>query len=415
MLGDDGVSPLVKKLFQACTDGEPKVIQEILDQNVDVNVCGESKRTPLHLACFRKKLACVSFLLENGADVNPLDMNNCSPLHLCFSPVESSDTFNICELLLSFGADVNAVSVSNETPGHYAVKSGFFKSLSLMVDMNCDINIMNNDQQNLSDFARIFRQKEIGKYLENLKSKEMSQRTFPKRLPSDANSDGESESEEESSEENIATPTNLSLTLGKEEAEEEEDYDASESTVTSVRTNPMTPDEEIADVYIHETRNVKQSYKLFKTLVDEQFEGNLDEDDELLLDELVQMGFEHNTLSESTPFQEAIVKHFMTPPVQDGEETENNKPVAIEKPRLNLKNIEEESPTTGTSDFETNSTSNSTASTPRFETHSLSGSDRLAKEARLRQLLAENESLKEVVKNYQELLEQITHDTTSAL
>lgn len=418
MLGQDLTPPLVKDLFKACSEGKVEVIRNLLKQEIDINYLGKSNRTALHIASYGKKIDCVSALLENGANVDQVDTLGCTSLHLCCSPVESIHTFEICELLLSFGADVNAVTNNNETPGHYAVKSGYFKSLSLMIDMNCDVNIVNDKGENLFDFAKMYRQKEIAKYLATMNSNDdISTGMSRKRLPSDNftsdNFTSEFESDNDESSDVIkCRPKNLSLNLIQTE---ESDEDSTSSTT------PFSPDlvSEMTDDHdcVSESRNVKQSYELFKTLVDEQFEGDLNEDDELLLAELVQMGFESNTLAQSTPFQEAIVMNFMTPSTGEEPGYEEfgvaNKPVAIEKNEGAEPTIVVEE--CRGSDLETPETPSSVTPSPRFETVLNLDESRLSKEARFRQLLSENESLKKVVSDYQDLLEQITKDTSNAL
>ena len=57
---------------------------------------------------------------------------------------------------------------------------------------------------------------------------------------------------------------------------EEEDSSSSMQSPSSATGGPLSPDsisEQIDDGVVSESRNVKQSYELFKTLVDEQFEG----------------------------------------------------------------------------------------------------------------------------------------------
>ena len=81
----------------------------------------ENEYTALMAACMAGSLEAVSFLAENGADVNSMNSQGQTPLIHCFSRLtEYSDCspfenkricFRMAEILFSYGADVNKVSV----------------------------------------------------------------------------------------------------------------------------------------------------------------------------------------------------------------------------------------------------------------------------------------------------------------
>jgi hypothetical protein len=81
----------------------------------------ENEYTALMAACMAGCLEVVSFLAENGADINAMNSQGQTPLIHCFSRMtENSDCspfenksicFRIAEILFSYGADVNKVSM----------------------------------------------------------------------------------------------------------------------------------------------------------------------------------------------------------------------------------------------------------------------------------------------------------------
>jgi len=81
----------------------------------------ENEYTALMAACMAGSLEVVSFLAENGADVNAMNSQGQTPLIHCFSRLtENSDCspfenkricFRMAEILFSYGADVNKVSM----------------------------------------------------------------------------------------------------------------------------------------------------------------------------------------------------------------------------------------------------------------------------------------------------------------
>ncbi len=62
-------------------------------------------------------LDCIKYLIDNKADVNIMDLENNTPLHVV-GKYSLEDTMKIesAECLIKEGADLNAVNVNGETP-----------------------------------------------------------------------------------------------------------------------------------------------------------------------------------------------------------------------------------------------------------------------------------------------------------
>ncbi|XP_074606770.1 uncharacterized protein LOC141859796 [Acropora palmata] len=128
---DDGYATL----HIAAVNGYGEIAKILLEQpGCSVNAAAEANQTPLHLAALRGYPDMVEVLLDHGADVNAVDCDGDTPLHLSLqrqavfkNPMSalhmllglggltgSYDAVSRC--LLSYGADVRRRNNSGETP-----------------------------------------------------------------------------------------------------------------------------------------------------------------------------------------------------------------------------------------------------------------------------------------------------------
>ena len=117
---DELITPLTCAAFL----GRADIIQFLLkNESIDLEMATVmNEYTPLMAACMAGSLEVVSFLAENGADVNAMNSMEQTPLIHCFSrltenpnsnPFENkSICFRIAEILLSYGADINKKSMN---------------------------------------------------------------------------------------------------------------------------------------------------------------------------------------------------------------------------------------------------------------------------------------------------------------
>ncbi|CAG7822921.1 unnamed protein product [Allacma fusca] len=55
------------------------------EKDRSLNASDFEGRTPLHYAAMFNHSELVTFLVNEGSEINPLDKNNCTPLHLAAS------------------------------------------------------------------------------------------------------------------------------------------------------------------------------------------------------------------------------------------------------------------------------------------------------------------------------------------
>lgn len=142
-----------RHIHLACRAGNLKMVQQLLEAGVDVNLPGGvNALTPLHVAVEQNHPAIVAELLARDAEVNAPDRRLNVPLHAAKSrevaqlliaqraEVNAQNDFGetplfqqrdpqIVALLLENGAEVNVVCDSGETPLHKALTSAAYPYL----------------------------------------------------------------------------------------------------------------------------------------------------------------------------------------------------------------------------------------------------------------------------------------------
>jgi len=332
------------KLLKACAQGDLEAVKALLLLDADVNTRTKFDRTPLSIAAWNKKTDLTRALLDADADVNIVDKAGNSPLHLSFSSVGSvHETSSLVKLLIERGACVNSVTNKKDTPSHLAAKAGALGSLKLLAAANANFHLLNSEGRNLLEVAKIHHENEVVQFL---MSENLPKGPTAKRDASNTlsiNMDAPA----------LETPEGmLSPDL---ESEVIKTHPQDDSEVQIGEQDPMSPD------LISElgTSNALQQYALFQEIVDEQFHGSMTEDDGLLLAELVEMG--------------------LNPDVDDQKETE-----------FDDHDDDESEPTS------------SVPPTPQKVRQF-----RLTTENENSRLRQENESLKETIQQYQQLLEDL--------
>ena len=94
-----------------------KFAQLLIEHGADVNALDGNRKTPLHLASSRGRTRTYAALIEHGADVNAQDQDHSTPLHLA----SFSGRPETVQLLIEHGADVNAQDGNHSTPLHLAL------------------------------------------------------------------------------------------------------------------------------------------------------------------------------------------------------------------------------------------------------------------------------------------------------
>ncbi len=98
--------------------GNPKSVQDLLDQGADVNVTNYKGQTALHCAAKAGFVEPVKILLAHGANVNAQDRDGNTPLHTaCRSSIKNQELLQqVVELLVKGGANLQAQDSKSRTP-----------------------------------------------------------------------------------------------------------------------------------------------------------------------------------------------------------------------------------------------------------------------------------------------------------
>jgi ankyrin repeat protein len=116
----DSTTPLH---FAACA-GEINTIHLLLSHGwAEIDAQNDSGATALHMASRQGHPKVVLALLSAGANVNSLNVDQCSPLHRA-SESGHREATAVCRTLLQHGADVNGLDCNRATALHLAVMIG---------------------------------------------------------------------------------------------------------------------------------------------------------------------------------------------------------------------------------------------------------------------------------------------------
>jgi len=114
-----GILEVVKWLVEY-GESVSKIGKISYDQYTNNPYAFESK-SPLHIAMQYSNYEVVKYLVENNADVNLKDKNQCTPLHYAASSTKNNESFYIVKFLVDRGAKLNIVDKNDSTPFLYAL------------------------------------------------------------------------------------------------------------------------------------------------------------------------------------------------------------------------------------------------------------------------------------------------------
>jgi len=157
-------NPLCAAIFRGVTVGA----KNLIDNGADVNQVEKDGYTALHLACNKgENLKIAEYLLDHGADVNKRDHNRArkAPIHVaCLN-----QNRKCVRLLIENGADVNKKDCDGNTPLHIACKEGNFEIVQLLIESGADPNETNTHRKTpLEEFAPLVGSKNYRKIFDCL-------------------------------------------------------------------------------------------------------------------------------------------------------------------------------------------------------------------------------------------------------
>ncbi|XP_068930485.1 2-5A-dependent ribonuclease [Petaurus breviceps papuanus] len=124
-------------LIQAVKEGNIKLVQELLERGVDVNVQVEGGWTPMHNAVQEGNKDIVQLLLDKGADPHVKKENGATP----FIVAGIVGNVELLELLLSKGADINECDNHGFTAFMEAAFYGQVNALEFLYEKGAQVNL----------------------------------------------------------------------------------------------------------------------------------------------------------------------------------------------------------------------------------------------------------------------------------
>ncbi|QMU27278.1 ankyrin repeat domain-containing protein [Adhaeribacter radiodurans] len=139
-------------IFEAAALGVNERVQELLNNQADlINSTSPDGFSPLGLASFFGHADTVKLLIEKGANVNQASKNDwqVQPLHSAVA----ARSLEIVTYLLENGAEVNTQQQHGFTPLHAAAQNGDADMIKLLLEHKADINATTSSGETAMDIA----------------------------------------------------------------------------------------------------------------------------------------------------------------------------------------------------------------------------------------------------------------------
>jgi ankyrin repeat protein len=139
-------------LHQSAQDGDLLVLKFLLDNGAEVDPINKDGMTPLHLACRNGRKSIAELLLQRGAQLNVRDSHGATPLLLAVYQNFGA----LAEVLITKGADVNiqgypdpehAPQDAGASPLHLAAGNGATNLMTLLLKQGAKVNARDNDRR----------------------------------------------------------------------------------------------------------------------------------------------------------------------------------------------------------------------------------------------------------------------------
>jgi ankyrin len=116
--GGTPLHSVAEGIYLYSKDDGIRVAQLLLEHGADVNALDENNITPLHSACYFGRVEIARVLLDGGATTNTKYQGR-TPMHAAAESGDYNDVL-VAQLLLEHGADVDVLDDDNQTPLHLA-------------------------------------------------------------------------------------------------------------------------------------------------------------------------------------------------------------------------------------------------------------------------------------------------------
>ena len=128
--------------------------EHLLHKGACVDIRGSRRITPLYDAVWYGDFETVHLLLDYKADVNTLDHNNYTPIHVVSQGSQSLDVphhspqvlADVARLLLKHGADLNAQANNGLTPLHMAAMWGQVEVVRVLLEHGANVGVEDKER-----------------------------------------------------------------------------------------------------------------------------------------------------------------------------------------------------------------------------------------------------------------------------
>ncbi|RXG59981.1 Transient receptor potential channel pyrexia [Armadillidium vulgare] len=149
--GDQMCVQLIKYIYQGNVEGLEDYLDRFMTKEIDeIEISGQSL---LHILCFRTDIRCLHLVLSLGCDVNRLNVDGVTPLHIAVSEGWSEGV----EMLLSYGASANIFPTSKlssnwpfkELPILTAARNGDYTTVSILLEQNPNLLFRDSERNSI--------------------------------------------------------------------------------------------------------------------------------------------------------------------------------------------------------------------------------------------------------------------------
>ena len=138
-------------LHLAVAGGHKDIVSLLLNEGCPINVVNSEGRSVLHFAALFGQIHMIEMLAERGLDVNIGDDEGGTPLH---DAAACGQLESVCSLNRSGGRkSVTKVAVTGGTPLHKTVVKGHKDIVSLPLNEDCPINVLDSEGRSVLHFA----------------------------------------------------------------------------------------------------------------------------------------------------------------------------------------------------------------------------------------------------------------------
>lgn len=123
-----------------------RILDFLLKEGVDINVKSLGGNTRLHNACINKEYDVITFLIENGADLETLNDR-------CETAFFVSNDEKVWQMLKDAGANVDATDINGSTAVmRYATTD--MSKVKFLISLGVDTEVSDNNNMKLKDMVK---------------------------------------------------------------------------------------------------------------------------------------------------------------------------------------------------------------------------------------------------------------------